>query len=150
MKHYKQGVFTPRNKQKYKGDASRIRYMSGWELKLMIYLDQHPDILVWSSEEFAISYRHPIEGTVRRYFPDMWFKKRDKDGTISTILVEVKPLAETRPPQILSGKKAQSKGYLYKATTWAVNCAKWEAAKKLCDAKGWQFMILTEKDLGIK
>jgi hypothetical protein len=31
--------------------------------------------------------------------------------------------------------------------TWVVNKAKWEAAKRVSDAKGWEFKILTEDDL---
>jgi hypothetical protein len=34
--------------------------------------------------------------------------------------------------------------------TWGVNEAKWNAAKELCSHKGWEFRILTEKELNIK
>jgi len=34
--------------------------------------------------------------------------------------------------------------------TWGVNQAKWKAAKEYCEKKGWEFRILTEKELNIK
>jgi hypothetical protein len=149
-KNYKQGLFTPRNPQKYKGNPHNITYRSSWELKLMTYFDRHPDVLVWSSEEFPIPYRHPMEGTVRRYFPDFWMKRRKKDGTIDTMVIEIKPEEEMKPPKVMTGKRAQSKGYLYKIATYATNQAKWEAAKAFCAQRGWIFKVMNKKDLGIK
>ncbi len=40
-----QGYFKPKNPQKYKGDPTNIIYRSGWELKFMLYVDSHPEIL---------------------------------------------------------------------------------------------------------
>ena len=31
--------------------------------------------------------------------------------------------------------------------TWLVNEAKWEAAKKVCELEGWDWKIMTEKQL---
>jgi hypothetical protein len=33
--------------------------------------------------------------------------------------------------------------------TWGKNEAKWKAADEYAKDRGWQFLILTEKDLGI-
>jgi hypothetical protein len=93
------GTFRPRNPQKYKGDHTNIIYRSSWELKLMMWLDTHPDVLEWSSEEIIIPYRSPIDGKVHRYFPDFYVRKKNKDGKIETILVEVKPYAQTQEPK---------------------------------------------------
>ena len=38
---------------------------------------------------------------------------------------------------------------LYEQKAWVVNQAKWEAAKKWADKKGYEFLILTEKELCI-
>lgn len=149
-KHYKQGIFTPRNPDKYKGDHRRIEYRSGWELKFMMYLDRHPHVLRWSSEEIRIPYWNPIKNRTARYFPDFWVHRKKRDGTLETVIVEIKPKSETTPPPIMTGVKSRSKGYLYKITTFATNKAKWEAADKYCQAKGWKFMIMTAEDLGIK
>ena len=44
-----QGRFKPKNPTKYMGDPTNIIYRSGWELKLMSYLDTHVNVLQWSS-----------------------------------------------------------------------------------------------------
>ena len=46
------GLYKPKNPSKYKGNPTNIIYRSLWERRLMSYLDDHPDILQWSSEEF--------------------------------------------------------------------------------------------------
>lgn len=145
MKTYK-GTFKPRNPEKYRGDLSNIIYRSGWELKLMAYLDTHPDVLQWSSEEIIIPYRSPIDGKVHRYYPDFLVKKRNRQGMKETVLIEVKPYAQTMEPK---PKKSRSKRYLSEVRTWAINSSKWKAAKEYCDDRGWKFMIMTEHELGV-
>jgi hypothetical protein len=39
--------------------------------------------------------------------------------------------------------------YLYEVAQYAVNQEKWKAAELFCKEHGWQFQIITEKDLGI-
>ena len=36
---------------------------------------------------------------------------------------------------------------MQECTTYVVNDAKWKAAKEFCRVKGWEFVILTEKEL---
>lgn len=141
------GKFRPRHPSKYKGDSGNIIYRSLWELRLMSYLDTHPDVMQWASEEFCIPYRSPIDGRVHRYFPDFWIKQRDKHGNIDIKVIEVKPLAQTKPPVPQTRK---TKRYINEVVTWGINEAKWNAAKKFCDTKGWKFVVMTEKELGIK
>ena len=38
---------------------------------------------------------------------------------------------------------------MYEQLTYVKNQAKWEAATKFCNKKGWEFKILTEKDITI-
>ena len=85
------GYFVPKNPQKYRGDPSNIIYRSRWELKLMMNIDTHPDIIEWASEEFSIAYRSPIDNKVHRYFPDFLVRKKDPTGQIKTMVIEVKP-----------------------------------------------------------
>jgi len=70
------------------------------------------------------------------------------EGSTKTVLIEVKPAAQCRPPAIMEGKK--SKKYISEVMTWGVNTAKWKAAKEYCKDRGYEFMIMTEKELGIK
>lgn len=141
------GFFRPTNPSKYKGDPTQIVYRSLWELKLMTYLDGHKDVIEWASEEFCIPYRSPIDGKTHRYFPDFWMKKKNRDGMMETVVVEVKPEKQTRPPE---PQKKRTKRYITEVTTWGINNAKWQAAERFCIQKGWKFIIMTEKELGIK
>ena len=60
-------------------------------------------------------------------------------------LVEVKPEKQTQPPSTNSRKS--KKNLLYEQIMWAVNTCKWEAAKAWCTKNGFEFVILTEKQL---
>jgi hypothetical protein len=141
------GTFKPRNPSKYRGNPTNIIYRSLWEMRLMTYLDTHPDVLEWASEEFSIPYRSPLDGRIHRYFPDFWIKQRTSTGNIDIKVIEVKPAAQTRPPEV---KTKKTKRYVTEVMTWGVNEAKWHAAIAFCKDKGWKFVIMTEKELGIK
>lgn len=145
MKTYK-GYFKPKNPNKYIGDHENIIYRSRWESKFMLYLDNHPDVLKWCSEEFFIPYLSPKDNEIHRYFPD-FFVKKQKDGVIETLVIEIKPKAQTMPPK-MNGK--QTKRMITEAMTYAVNEAKWKAAKEFCADRKYKFIILTEHELGIK
>jgi hypothetical protein len=142
-----QGYFKPKNPQKYKGDPTNIVYRSSWELKLMLYLDSHKDIVTWSSEEIFIPYRSPIDNKIHRYFPDFIVTKINKEGKKETALIEVKPAAQTMPPK---KQEKVTRKYITEVTTWGINEAKWKAANEYCKDRGWSFHIFTERELGIK
>lgn len=144
-KSYK-GFFRPKNPSKYKGDPSGIVFRSSWELKFMLYLDAHPDVLEWSSEEFAIPYRSPVDGRIHRYFPDFWVKQKNVKGEVETIVVEIKPKKQTEPPVV---QTRRTKRYINEVMTWGVNSAKWQAAEEYCNERKWKFRIFTEQHLGI-
>lgn len=146
MKTYK-GYFNVKYPQKYKGNIQNIIYRSSYELKLMNFLDRNPNVIQWASEEFFVPYKSPIDGKIHRYFPDFWVKKKNNQGITETIVIEVKPQNQTVPPVV---RTQINKQYLYEVQTWGINTAKWEAAQKYCSDKDWKFMIITEKELGIK
>lgn len=141
------GYFKPRNPSKYNGDPSNIIYRSSWEAKLMKYLDDHPDVIQWSSEEIAIPYRSPIDNKIHRYFPDFKVKKRNSVGIVETLMIEVKPKSQTVPPKV---QKKPTKRYVNEVFTWGINSAKWKAAQQYCEERKWKFVIMTEDQLGIK
>jgi hypothetical protein len=136
------GKFRPQHRDKYKGNASNIQYRSGWELTFMKYLDRQPEIVRWSSEEIIIPYKSPIDGKWHRYFPDFWVKT-SKGET----LIEIKPKKQTKPPK---NDPKHRRRYLREVKTYAVNEAKWIAAKKVCEDRGWAWKILTEDTLQTK
>lgn len=141
------GKFKPRNPDKYKGNPSNIVYRSSWEAKFMKYLDEHPDVLQWASEELIVPYRSPIDGRVHRYFPDFIVRKRGATGVVETLMIEIKPAHQTVEPV---KKKTINKAYINEVMTWGVNNAKWKAAQEYCEDRKWKFLILTEKELNIK
>jgi hypothetical protein len=144
MKYYK-GVFKPKNPKKYKGDATNIVYRSSWEVRVMNWLDINPNVLWWASEELHVPYRSPVDQKMHRYFPDFIIRIRRKAGQETTLMIEVKPERQTKKPT----QKRKTKRYLEEAATYAVNQEKWRAAELFCHQQGWQFVVLTEKDLGI-
>jgi len=136
------GKFVARNPKKYKGDPNNIIYRSLWELKLMKYLDSHTQIVNWSSEEFCIPYRSPIDRRMHRYFPDFWVEKECGEQ----LVIEVKPKQQLVPPK--KGKR-QTVKYLREMRTFAVNQRKFEVAQEFCENKGMKFMIMTQDELGV-
>lgn len=138
--------FKPKNPQKYKGDPNNIIYRSRWELIVMNNFDMNDNVIEWSSEEIQIPYISPIDNKRHRYFPDFYVRKRNhNDGLEECLLIEVKPKAQTVPPQVRTGKP--TKRYITEVYTWGINSAKWEAAERYCAARGWRFVKITEDDL---
>ena len=135
------GKYKPRCPYKYKGDPTNIIYRSLWELKFMKYCDTTPSILKWSSEEIAIPYKSPVDNRVHRYFPDFYVKVNNKK-----YMVEVKPFRQTKEPKT---QKKVTKRYITEVVTWSVNKAKWKAASEFCKDYGWEFMLITEKELKV-
>ena len=112
----------------------------------MTYLDKHPDVMGWASEEVIVPYRSPLDRRLHRYYVD-FYVKRKVNGKIKESLIEVKPKSQTVPPKV---KKQKSRRYLNEVTTWGVNQAKWKAAQEYCRDRGWDFKIMTEHELDIK
>jgi hypothetical protein len=141
------GNYRPSSPKKYKGNLHNIVYRSLWERKFMIYCDKNENILEWASEELAVPYRSPIDNRVHRYFPDFYIKVKESNGTIKKKIIEIKPQKQCIEPKV---KKITSKGYIFEVVEYAKNKAKWNAAKEWCLDHGYEFQVLTEKELGIK
>lgn len=144
--NYHQGMYKPKFPEKYIGDPTNVIYRSSWELKFMNWCDINSAVIGWSSEETVIPYKCGTDNRLHRYFIDFKIKVKTKNGELKTYLVEVKPSTQTVPP-VFPGKR--TKRYLTEAMTFVKNQSKWEAAKKYCLDRGWEFIILTEKELGI-
>lgn len=143
---YHQGKYNIKFPEKYTGDPTNIIYRSSWELRFMNWCDLNSSITKWSSEETVIPYRCGTDNRLHRYFIDFRIQVRTKGGDLKTYLVEVKPSAQTQPP-VFPGRK--TKRYLTEAMTFVKNQSKWQAAKQYCADRGWEFMIITEKELGL-
>ena len=132
--------------EKYTGDPTNIIMRSSWETQFAHWCDKNPNIIKWSSEETIIPYRCPTDNYIHRYFVDFKVQVKDKNNTLKTYLVEVKPSKQTKPPEY-PGKK--TKKYLVESLAFMKNQAKWEAANRYAKERGWEFKIITEYDLGL-
>ena len=144
MSKFYQGKYKPNNPQKYKGDLNNIIYRSGWELKFFRWCDTNPNVIKWAAEETIIPYINEIDQSKHRYFVDAYIEYRDKQGQIQKKLIEIKPYKQTQPPS------KRSKRYREEMITYITNQSKWKYAKKFAERRGIGFMILTERQLGIK
>ncbi len=140
------GRYQPNNPLKYKGNFRNIIYRSLWELKFMKYCDSNPNILEWGSEEFCLPYRSPLDNKVHRYFPDFYIKVKENTGQIKKYIIEVKPQRQCIEPK---PQKKKTRTYIYEVREYAKNQAKWKAAEEYCLDRGYEFKVLTEKELGI-
>ena len=134
--------FIPIFPEKYTGDPTNIIMRSSWETRFASWCDKNPSIVKWSSEETVIPYRCPTDEKIHRYFVD--FKITTSVG--KTYLVEVKPSKQTQPPEY-PGRRTQR--YLVESLTFMKNQAKWKAADEYAKDRGWEFKIITEKELGL-
>ena len=141
---YKQGFFKPKNPKKYRGDPTNIVYRSGWEKRVMHWLDENINVIAWSSEEVVIPYISPIDGKMHRYFVDFYVEAIDKNAQIKTMLLEVKPAAQSKEPK---KKQRTTKQYISEVMTYGINQAKWYAAKRYAEKQGWEFKVITEAEL---
>jgi len=133
---FQQGIYEIKNPQKYVG-KHRPKYRSGWELKFMRILDDHPNIIAWASEAHRIPYRNPATGKNSNYVPDFFIVYEDKNKVRKAEMIEIKPAGQTL---------AHAKSNMQKAAA-IVNEAKWQAAKVFCDRQGVGFRVLTENEL---
>ena len=106
------------------------------------WLDDRKDVLWWSSEEKALWYWDPVQKKNRRYFPDFIIHYKNKDDIEKTEMIEVKPQSQVEgPPQ---NPKRRTKAWVNAVYTYINNQAKWDAAKVICEDRGWDFRILSE------
>jgi hypothetical protein len=144
VKQYKKGIYKPVNRAKYLGTQDPV-YRSSYELFFFRWCDNNPRVLEWTSESVVIPYKSPLDNKFHKYYVDNSIIYKINENTIKKFLVEIKPSKQTEPPKKRGNKKEST--YVIEATTFAKNSAKWEAAKKWCEGNGFDFLILTEKQL---
>jgi len=121
-----------------------VNYKSKLELRAFRYADFNIHVSKWSVEPWAIKYIKPTDGKIHRYYIDLFleFKTGEK------FIVEVKPKSETLPPK--KPRKITEKNsvrYQKALMTYAVNSAKWKAAKEFAAKNNLKFIILTDEVL---
>ena len=140
------GRYKVLNPLKYHGDPTNVIYRSSWELKFMKWCDQNSSVIEWGSETVVIPYKSPIDLKIHRYFVDFFIMVKQSDGTVVRYLIEIKPERFTKPPPIPQRKTKQ---FINEVFQYGVNEAKWKSANEFCSDRGFKFLILTEKDLGV-
>ena len=138
MKTYK-GRYKVKNPAKYDGDYTQVIYRSYWEKFVFMWCEKQSNIKSWSSEETVIPYISAVDNKYHRYFVDL--KINTTDGR--TILIEIKPKKQTKPP---AGKR-RTKRFINESLEYVKNQCKWKAAKEYCLDRNWQFQIWTEDTL---
>ena len=118
------GKYKVKDKTKFLGTKSPI-YRSMWERRFMLYCDRCESIKKWSSESIHIPYISPKDNKVHNYYPDFYVEYVDKKGGNRKCVIEIKPFWQCK---------------------WAVNKAKWDAARIWCRGR-YEFKVLTEKEL---
>lgn len=104
-----------------KNGGKEMHYRSGMECDVYECLEAIPDIIAYDVEPFKVQYT--FEGNVHEYNPDL--RVLFADG--HTEIWEIKPANQTHLPK---------------------NTAKWAACNQYCQARGYNFMVLTEVGMG--
>lgn len=132
---YNQGYINPTSCKKLFPTMVKqeIIYRSSYEKKFITWLESNKSVKYWGSECLKIPYLY-IDGKMHNYYPDYFIEMVDG----SCIVVEIKPHNQTIKP-------INENCWAYKEYT--KNMCKWRATKEFCDAKGYQFKILTEKSI---
>jgi len=133
------GKYKVKNPDKYIGDHRNIVYRSLWERHCFKWCDNNSEVIGWSSEEVVIPYLYEVDRKYHRYFMDL----KIVYSTGRTVLVEIKPEKETKPPV---GQR-RTKKYITEGLTYVKNMNKWQAAQEYAADRGWHFEIWTEKTL---
>lgn len=142
--NYSQGEFKPKNVNKYRGSFP-IVYRSGLELKVMRWFDDNSNVISWGSESVVIPYYSPIDEKTHRYFVDFVVNLKTKEGNVKKLLIEVKPFKQTIKPVLSPYKKPTT--LIYENRQYILNQVKWETAREWAKKKGYEFLVLTEKNI---
>jgi hypothetical protein len=138
MPKFSQGIYTPKNSEKYIG-KHKPKYRSSWEMVFMQFCDTNKSITHWASESIIIPYRHPFTGKITNYIPDFFVVYENKNGIRLAEVVEIKPKKQS----LIESKAASQKDRMIVA----INHAKWQAATAYCKSNGFVFRVITESDI---
>jgi hypothetical protein len=103
-----------------KNGGKEMHYRSGWECDVYECLEAMPEVIQYEVEPFKVQYS--FMGNIHEYNPDI--QVLFDDGKIE--IWEIKPDNQTKLPK---------------------NVAKWAACQDYCDARGYGFMVLTERGI---
>ncbi len=114
---------------------------------------------MWGSENLKVPYTktewlseaQEYKTSEHTYYPDFYYELKREDGSISKVVAEVKPYSETIEPVLKQNPTAkQLKNFEYALKMYNKNLSKWSYMIDYCQKKGFEFIIITEKLLGVK
>lgn len=111
----------------------------------MRWCDANPNVIQYGGEGVVIPYICPLDNKLHKYYIDNKVLIKEGPNTVTTYLIEIKPFAQTQPPQPRKQRRART--VIYESAMYAKNTAKWDAAKQYCNSKGYKFALVTEKEL---
>ena len=137
MANFAQGIFVPKHPEKYIGNH-KPKYRSGWEFRVMMFLDENKHIIRWASEAIKIPYLNPLTGKQSIYVPDFFVMYENKYHTVHAEIIEVKPKSQT---SLTEARSRQDKAHA------VVNQAKFAAANAYCKQQGLVFRVISEDSI---
>lgn len=144
-RNYHQGMYTVKNPEKCINGSHQVRYLSSYEYTVYSWADNNPNVIRWGAETVIVPYYSSVKGRKARYIVDFYLEYRDKQGNIKKALCEIKPSSQCRAPSTSNRKKRST--LIEEQTTWITNNEKWKAAESYANERGWEFKILTEKEI---
>lgn len=137
MANFAQGIFVPKNPEKYIGNH-KPKYRSGWEFRVMLFLDENKHIIRWASEAIKIPYQNPLTGKLSIYVPDFFVVYENKFHNVHAEIIEVKPKSQT---SLTEARSRQDKAHAI------INQAKFAAANAYCKQQGLVFRVISEDSI---
>jgi hypothetical protein len=114
----------------------------------MEFCDNSSNVIEWGSENVGISYFNPLLKKPSTYWIDCYMKTKNRDGSETKWLIEVKPnkyLEKPTPPSKLTEKGVMN--FARHAKAYLINSAKFEAAQDYARTHQMKFGIITENFL---
>ncbi len=139
----RRGKYKPKNPHKWM-TPNKIIYRSSIEKRYFILFDLSSSVTNIASEKVIIPYFDRVSNKQRKYYIDLIVKYKDKDDNISVKLIEVKSFTESIEPR---KPKRITENYKSAVATYITNQCKWKAARHYANKRGWEFVVLTERDL---
>lgn len=144
-RNYKQGKYEVKNPSKCINGTKEVRYLSSYELECWRWADNNKNVIRWGVETVVVPYYSSVKGRKARYLVDLYIEYYNRHGEYKKVLCEIKPFRETKKVRDTPGRKKST--VIQEQLTYVTNMEKWKAAKKYAEDRGWQFTILTEKEI---
>jgi len=139
----RKGIFKPKNPSKWVS-PNKIIYRSSIEQRYFTLFDLSSSVINIASEKVIIPYFDDARQKQRRYYIDLIVKYKDKQGEIKVKLIEIKSFTESILPK---KPKRITENYKNAIATYITNQSKWKAATAYANKRGWEFVVMTEKNL---